>query len=1037
MLLNTENISGVFNEIFEESKDSFMSSDYGTTESIVVIGTAFNGPVNSEVIVYSKDHAKYVFGESYDPVSKKEASLVREICDAFDKGNKYVKAVRISGKPIFKDFKFARDTELKLRVSGIFPSNKNKEIYFAIEHKLGTVNVILYKKGERATISEKKSGVVESPENILTYVIPIENLSINKTSSIVDFINAFNNYNINNVIRLGIVDLDGIDVTLSSLEAKEITVADLFPGVYFIGRDENIFNAATEVTNLLVLNDVNKPYEGYDKKLFKKLVLNTDIAAELPIYVEDVMTARKVFGIELVGDNNLFSMVSNKGTVDKMFKKDNVDYEEVNLTPFEIYKRLGSGFAITASASLRQNGDIKVVETPEADKDRIVPITNGIYSMLENSKTKFRALSCAYADQEIKDKIPKKDQFLRASGVSIDLLGGLVKANSLVNEKDLFEPKAYSFEIKALDEFEEPSMSEIYTEKSARSLGSVYTLPSEKEIKMYRPNGLFPKDTILFDSAIPALCRVNKNAWSPLSQEELKLMVDTLFVANNMDSNMTLYKIALVEGVYKPVKLDASGIKEKKYFLVESNETTMLYEHLGTDGVVKPIGEISDVFSDELDKTLIALEDNYGVGNTINISSTAFDFTTVEELVELLNNHPVLKTKFAFEIDKMYYELKDLFVDEFITNKTSFAEGEIGSHNGVIIKALVEFETSAITIDKVEVLNKNIKVYDSSAIYQAGDLVLDATTFSLYMSLEDNNGKELTDILAWSTIYFTYSKLVDYDVNVKIPYKTMDNFARQLAQHCIYTSMKTAPVHGVIGTSPVLSISDDNISKNLDRLCSINYDLYIKRGDGKYILNGDNLPYGVGRKISISNQQYMVNVNGYSYISTGAAGLAALMSALPVNESTTHAKINVTNPMISYTKSQVTKASKAGYVVTMEAEENGAKKIVINDGITMADTSSVFKRYYTAKVMDIVDKTIRDACEPFIGKTNSPATQNSLRTNIKSKVDKLLGICIEAYTFDMLPDTNKKLGKIDVTYKIVPLFELRDVSNNITVTEQL
>ena len=32
-----------------------------------------------------------------------------------------------------------------------------------------------------------------------------------------------------------------------------------------------------------------------------------------------------------------------------------------------------------------------------------------------------------------------------------------------------------------------------------------------------------------------------------------------------------------------------------------------------------------------------------------------------------------------------------------------------------------------------------------------------------------------------------------------IPYRTVDNFARQLAQHCTYTELKTGPTHGFIG----------------------------------------------------------------------------------------------------------------------------------------------------------------------------------------------------------------------------------------------
>ena len=44
---------------------------------------------------------------------------------------------------------------------------------------------------------------------------------------------------------------------------------------------------------------------------------------------------------------------------------------------------------------------------------------------------------------------------------------------------------------------------------------------------------------------------------------------------------------------------------------------------------------------------------------------------------------------------------------------------------------------------------------------------------------------------------------------MRIPFRTTDNFARQLAQHCTYTELKTTPTHGVIGTKRMASTSLD------------------------------------------------------------------------------------------------------------------------------------------------------------------------------------------------------------------------------------
>ena len=41
---------------------------------MVIIGTAFNGPVGRAIPVYSPEHAKYIFGDSFDSKTRKEAT---------------------------------------------------------------------------------------------------------------------------------------------------------------------------------------------------------------------------------------------------------------------------------------------------------------------------------------------------------------------------------------------------------------------------------------------------------------------------------------------------------------------------------------------------------------------------------------------------------------------------------------------------------------------------------------------------------------------------------------------------------------------------------------------------------------------------------------------------------------------------------------------------------------------------------------------------------------------------------------------------
>ena len=130
-------LPGVITEILPSYSEGYDTSLFGTTESMVIIGTAFNGPVGRAIPVYSPEHAKYIFGDSFDSKTRKEATLVPEIYNAWDRGCRTIYAVRISGKEMYKDYDLAVESKLKLRVSALFPSNENKECYFVYDASQG------------------------------------------------------------------------------------------------------------------------------------------------------------------------------------------------------------------------------------------------------------------------------------------------------------------------------------------------------------------------------------------------------------------------------------------------------------------------------------------------------------------------------------------------------------------------------------------------------------------------------------------------------------------------------------------------------------------------------------------------------------------------------------------------------------------------------------------------------------------------------------------------------------------------------------
>ena len=108
---NDLTLPGVVTEIISDYSSGYDTSLFGTTDSVVIVGTAFNGPVGRAVEIYSPEHAKYIFGDSFDPTTRREASLVAEVYDAWERGCRTIYGIRVSGKEIYKDYSFATETK--------------------------------------------------------------------------------------------------------------------------------------------------------------------------------------------------------------------------------------------------------------------------------------------------------------------------------------------------------------------------------------------------------------------------------------------------------------------------------------------------------------------------------------------------------------------------------------------------------------------------------------------------------------------------------------------------------------------------------------------------------------------------------------------------------------------------------------------------------------------------------------------------------------------------------------------------------------
>lgn len=967
-------LPGVITEIESDYSSDYDTSLFGTTDSVVIIGTAFNGPVSTPIKVYSPEHAKYIFGSVYDSTTKQEASLVKNILDCWDRGCRTIYAIRVSGQEIYKDYQLAADTDLKLRVSGFYPSNRYKDAYFTFDNSTFDMNVTFYKPAERATIAEKNQGLVESTNSILVNTIDLYSSGFSKEDNLVDLIDKVNSYSYNNVIKLSIVDTNGNDVTLSSIEAKSLKIGDMFPGLYTIGRNKNVKNIVKTQMNI----SFEQPYAGFSGEYCKVLTLNTDITKDLPIYSAN-NDINVVLNISCIKEYDFLKTV---GSIDEVFGKDDTDYEEVTLSNFELYNKLGSGFAINAEIKEIAPGKFKVKEVTDKDRKK-TEIKNGIYSTLENLPVRYRVLAGANADDSINGSLPKLRAFKFAKANSVKMLNDSVELTANIDREDFSAPKKYSVEFKFLEQPEDIAKFTIDKKDidTASIIKYVNLLPfadyktiTKDDIKDgefylvtdYEDAAVFGKDgdapdatakkvNVLFVGEDNKLVMLNKF----VSATETDYLKDSLVVCGT-----DLYKCnsEIVSAVNPELKANTfakvtTNEIGKKYAFVSMNNETFNIVSISDDGSIETLGTADDIFNtseDENGDIFIVTIDPAKDKTKVTIQSNQLDYLTISEVVEKLQQNKGFNKLF------------------------------------------------------------NIEVID----------ILKAQAFFTDLEAAQQKATELTD------------KTITYDTTKLIAFRTEDNFARQLAQHCTYTSLKTYPTHGFIGTSILLDTSINAIANKVNGLIALNLSnkMVAKKGNGTNMLDRNNLPYPIGSKVSVTVGQYnMTTDDGYTFISNMAAGYAGMVSCLPLDQSSTCQTITIPTPGYSFNNYQLQSLTNAGFVTVKDSYTKGW---VVTDGITMGPVGSPSKRLSASRISDAVSEAIRTVCEPYIGKQNNLTNQNSINTALKAELTKLTGTLIESFDFTLrIDNSTTQLGTIYIDFRIIPIYEISEIFGNVKITK--
>jgi hypothetical protein len=1031
-------LPGVITEIVNDYINGYDTSEFGSTDAVTIIGTAFNGPVGIPVPVFSPEYARYMFGETFDASTRREATLVPEIHDAWDRGCRTIYAVRASGKEMFKDFELVTQLDLRLRVAGQFPHNANKECFMLYKASQGSNSpgfIRIFKPANRTTVQEKLEGVVNDINSILAIDIDLEAHGVTKSTRLVDLIDLVNGHERNNVLTLSLVDKEGLEVTQADKIVQSLNVGDMFPGIYTICRDR-VGEDINPKTNVEVVNsEINKPYKKFIDPVWKKLVINTDVKQPYPLYADDFQNFKS--SLKGIAADSNFDFLKKLGLMDRLAAKDEIDYEEVELSPFDLYCKLGKGFVKNAKLEVKEkNGRMhyKVVQPEEDDPYRTAGISEGLYSVLENHRSDYLVLAGISAETVITGKLPRKDDFKIVNPGSISLFdedGGeiILRANCIVDPKDFSKEANFNISIKDISMVE--GLEAILDQDLILN-----DLSKEKFVRM----PVIGEDQLI-------------NKFEGIESDLLALAIN-VNDPNLGDRQGQLVKFNANKQMFEVVDYDLLGLGNKDEegyispkLLVQVGNSLKVYKSEEANGVYV-LDEDPTAFEDEngeIQRNSFIIANNGIDANVYYIPGENGAMTTATSILKDIDDHIITD-------DDNKNDMYDKGVDHILVCKLStnsiiplislndLAAGVLKQEEFTF--ACVEKPMPCLPNDGISDNESFVNIFSNEIMFCSQEEMVNIMNkldgiknrFDFEITDSANALEELPAVLNGSGV--SRDSEFIYDTNMYIAYTTNDNFARHLAQHCLYTQLKTYPCHGVIGCSKITGINLSTIAQRVDEICNFNFDLFAKKENGNYMYDSNNEPYPLGRCLSITHMQYEIRPGEeYNYISNGAAGYAGMVSALPVERSSTNQPINIPSMAYELSNFQLGRLNTKGIVCAKNAHGGG---VAIVDGITQAPKTSAYRRLSTSKTINAVDKVLRTAIEPFIGLVDSLTTRNSLNTAIKSALDSLKGIIINDFKFKIYTDASGgNLGVIRVDYVIVPYNEIREVRNRVEISDSL
>lgn len=391
--------------------------------------------------------------------------------------------------------------------------------------------------------------------------------------------------------------------------------------------------------------------------------------------------------------------------------------------------------------------------------------------------------------------------------------------------------------------------------------------------------------------------------------------------------------------------------------------------------------------------------------------------------------------RFAFLQEAMFGVLADFSVDHvaivgvFADQEVTFvsapaaAEGVTTEFSATGASALVfPLTVAAGTSDSITIGTATVtleaKVYNTAALYLA-EVNAELAGAGLETKAEIVAGKL---VLSQSTAFSLVATTNAGGLAVGAAVSTITgNFALLAGQFAESQTLNHSATIAYIGASAPVGNSLGQVKAKVDTLVAINneYSGYVS------VIAGAELGY-----ILPGRSDY--------YFTNGVVTYAALVSTLRAESATTNKRVYGVAAMHYNLSLRQLNALTGNKYVTFRLKNN---QVVVSDGITTAPDlivggakqSSDFTRLSTLRITQTAAQLVRDLVEPFIGEPNRMPQYNSLNATIKGGLEAMKSQgAIFDYRFTVVA-RGGTLSEAVVTLEIIPAFEMRKVSVNVTL----